>query len=43
VITHESQPVELASFEALPWHQRWRDALAYSLMRVALFLTGNRY
>ena len=25
------------------WHQRWRDRLAFGLMRLALFLTGHRY
>jgi len=25
------------------WHQRLRDRIAFGLMRLALFLSGNRY
>jgi cardiolipin synthase A/B len=32
-----------ATFNQRHWHQRWRDRLAFGLMRLALFLTGHRY
>ena len=42
-IAHESQPVMMQGLMLLSWTQRLRDALAYGLMRLALFLSGNRY
>ena len=43
VMDHDSQPVMQNGLLHLPWTQRLRDALAYGLMRLALFLSGNRY
>ena len=42
-IEHHSTPVLAADFTRRPWHQRLRDRAAFALMRLALFLTGNRY
>lgn len=42
-IGHDSQPVLQQGLLNLPWTQRLQDALAFGLMRLALFLTGNRY
>ena len=42
-MTHDSEPVLQQGLMRLPWTQRLRDALAYGLMRLALFLSGNRY
>jgi cardiolipin synthase len=35
--------VSIESFRRRSWHQRLRDLIAFGLMRLALFLTGNRY
>ena len=35
--------VSIESFRRRSWHQRLRDRIAFGLMRLALFLTGNRY
>jgi cardiolipin synthase len=43
VIEQQSTPVGVLTFKQSPWHLRWRDRLAFALMRLALFLTGNRY
>jgi cardiolipin synthase A/B len=37
------QPLELERLRQRPWHQRWRDGLAFATMRTVLFLTGHRY
>lgn len=42
-IEQQSQPVGVQTFTQSPWHLRWRDRVAFALMRLALFLTGNRY
>jgi hypothetical protein len=42
-MTHDSQPVMQQGLMHLGWTARLRDALAFGLMRLALFLTGNRY
>jgi cardiolipin synthase len=42
VIATQSTPVA-ESFKRLYWHQRWRDRVAFGLMRLALFITGHRY
>jgi cardiolipin synthase len=42
VIDSQSTRVS-ATFSHRHWHQRWRDRLAFGLMRMALFLTGHRY
>jgi cardiolipin synthase len=42
VIATQSTPVA-ESFKRLFWHQRWRDRVAFGLMRLALFITGHRY
>jgi cardiolipin synthase len=38
-----STPVVVADYTRRPWHQSLRDRAAFALMRLALFLTGNRY
>jgi cardiolipin synthase len=43
VIQSQSRPVVLASLAQRGWRQRLRERLAFGLMRLALFLTGNRY
>lgn len=37
------QPLDLQRLRQRPWHQRWRDAIAFATMRTVLFLTGHRY
>ena len=39
----ESRQVDPVAYQARSWHHRLRDRLAFGLMRLALFLTGNRY
>lgn len=39
----ESRQVDPVAYQARPWHHRLRDRLAFGLMRLALFLSGNRY
>ena len=39
----QSKPVLAEVDVQRAWHQRWRDRLAFGLMRLALFLSGNRY
>lgn len=36
-------PVSVDAYHRRPWQQRLRDRIAFGLMRLALFLTGNRY
>ena len=40
---HDSQRVDAPAVLRRSWGQRLRDRLAFGLMRLALFLTGNRY
>jgi cardiolipin synthase len=40
---HEGRRVDPASYANRPWQQRLLDRLAFGLMRVGVFLTGNRY
>jgi cardiolipin synthase len=42
-IEQQSTPVLAAIYTQRPWQQRWRDRVAFGLMRLALFLSGNRY
>ena len=42
-MTHESRALEPQRYASRPWRQRLRDRIAFGLMRLALFLTGNRY
>ncbi|WP_019430091.1 cardiolipin synthase ClsB [Limnohabitans sp. Rim47] len=42
-IVQQSKPVLAELDLQRAWHQRWRDRLAFGLMRLALFLSGNRY
>ena len=42
-IEQQSNPVGMQTFTKSPWHLRLRDRVAFALMRLALFLTGNRY
>ena len=43
VIAEHSVPVSSTSVMQRSWHQRWRDRLAFALMRLILLLTGFRY
>lgn len=40
---HEGRPVDPARYARRPWHQRLLDRVAFGLMRVGVFVTGNRY
>ena len=40
---HEGRRVDPASYANRPWQQRLLDRVAFGLMRVGVFLTGNRY
>jgi len=42
-MAQQSTRVEPARYTQRPWHQRVRDRIAFGLMRLALFLSGNRY
>ncbi|PUE09405.1 cardiolipin synthase B [Limnohabitans sp. T6-5] len=42
-IDTQSTAVLAPVYTQRPWHQRARDRIAFGLMRLALFLTGNRY
>jgi cardiolipin synthase len=39
----EGRRVDPADYANRPWHQRLLDRTAFGLMRVAVFLSGNRY
>lgn len=39
----QSTQVDAAAYLSRPWHQRWRDRLAFGLMRLMLFISGLRY
>ena len=43
VMAEHCTPVSFESYRRRPWHQRLRDRIAFGLMRLALFLSGNRY
>ncbi len=43
IMAEHCEPVSADSFGRRPWRQRLRDRIAFGLMRLALFLTGNRY
>jgi len=43
VMAEHCTPVSVESYRRRPWHQRLRDRIAFGLMRLALFLSGNRY
>ena len=40
---HEGRRVEAASYAHRPWQQRLLDRVAFGLMRLGIFLSGNRY
>ena len=42
-IARDSRAVDPQVFERRPWRHGLRDRMAFGLMRLALFLTGNRY
>lgn len=42
-MAEESRKVDPVAYQARLWHHRLRDRLAFGLMRLALFLSGNRY
>lgn len=39
----EGRPVDPDSYARRPWHQRLLDRMAFGLMRVGVFVSGNRY
>ena len=43
IMAEQCTAVTLQSVQQRSWRQRLRDRLAFGLMRLALFLTGNRY
>ena len=43
VMAEHSEPVSQDSVLRRAWQQRWRDRLAFGLMRLALLLSGHRY
>ncbi len=43
IMAEQCVAVSIESFRRRSWHQRLRDRTAFGLMRLALFLTGNRY
>ncbi len=43
VMAEHCVPVSVDVYQRRPWHLRLRDRMAFGLMRLALFLTGNRY
>jgi len=43
IMAEQCVAVSLESVQQRSWHQRWRDRAAFGLMRLALFLSGNRY
>lgn len=40
---HEGHRVDPAAYAHRPWHQRLLDRVAFALMRVGVFVSGNRY
>ena len=42
-MAQKSLRVEPGKYTQRPWGQRVLDRLAFGLMRLALFLSGNRY
>ncbi len=42
-IAQDGKQIDPADYANRPWAQRLRDRVAYGLMRVALWSTGNRY
>lgn len=43
VMREHCVPVRVDAHIRRPWHQRLRERIAFGLMRLALWLTGNRY
>ena len=43
IMAEHCVPVSVQSYQRRSWHQRLRDRVAFGLMRLALFLSGNRY
>ena len=39
----KGRPLRLQEMEARSWQARWRDRIAFAIMRIVLFLTGHRY
>ncbi len=42
-MAQDGKPINPADYANRPWAQRVRDHIAYALMRLALWSTGNRY
>jgi cardiolipin synthase A/B len=42
-MAHDGKQIDPADYANRPLAQRARDQIAYALMRVALWSTGNRY
>lgn len=43
LMQEQGRPLRLEEMEARAWQTRWRDAIAFAIMRTVLFLTGHRY
>jgi cardiolipin synthase A/B len=43
VIRTDGTPVSLTAFAQRTWPERWKDRLAWAILRATLFLSGRRY
>ena len=43
LLQEQGRPLTLDEMAARNWRTRWRDAIAFAIMRTVLFLTGHRY
>jgi len=43
LLQEQGRPLTLDEMAARDWRTRWRDAIAFAIMRTVLFLTGHRY
>jgi cardiolipin synthase len=43
IMQEHCSPVSVQVYMRRPWHQRLRERIAFGLMRLGLFVTGNRY
>ncbi len=43
LMREQGHPLRLEDVKARTWQERWRDRMAFAVMRTVLFLTGHRY
>ncbi len=43
LVREKGRPLLLDEVKARTWQERWRDRMAFAVMRTVLFLTGHRY